>query len=214
MEVVNKTFDTSGKVTIDLLDTSFSSLGRVGVVSPSSYVSSYASNLLILKKSFTTVSGEQAKWSDYIGEFLNIHNEDYSVQITVTLVAVSPGNPNAIVISNPATPILEDYLVDIANYDVADGKTKAIHCFLTPEVVVLAGTNSTEFTVSDASALFVGAVVEIHSPDFANQSTEVRILSIVGTTITVADLGYTPANGDLINLVGFIEDEGLPYRII
>lgn len=214
MEVVNKTFDISGKVNIDLLDTSFSSLGRYGVISPSSYVSSYADNLLILKRSFTTTGGEQIKWSDYVGELLNIHNEDYSVQITVTLVALSAGNPNGIVISTPSVPILEDYLVDIANYDIAEGKTKAIHCFFTPEVTITSGASVVEFDVSDASTLFVGAVIEVHSPDFSNQSPEVRIDNINGLTITTGDLGFTPANGDIINLIGFKEDEGLPYRII
>ena len=215
MEVTNKTFDISGKVTIDLLDTSFSPLGRYGVISPSSYVSSYASNLLILKRSFTTTSGEQIKWSDYVGEFLNIHNEDYSVQLTVTLTGLSPGNPNALIISSPSGAILEDYFVDIANYDVAEGKTKSIHCFLTPEVTVSSGASGTEFVVSDASTLFVGAVIEIHSPNFSNQSAEVRITDITGTLIEVdKDLGFTPSSGDLINLIGFKEDNGLPYRII
>jgi hypothetical protein len=214
MEVVNKTFDISGKVTIDLLDTSFSSLGRYGVISPSSYVSSYASNLLILKRSFTTTGGEQIKWSDYIGELLNIHSQDYSVEISVRLVGLAGGQPNGIIITDPSAPILEDYLVDIANYDVAEGKTKAIHCFFTPEVTIASGTNSTLFTVYDSSDLFVGAVIEVHSLDFSNQSPDVRIISIVGTTIETGDLGFTPADGDVINLVGFKEDEGLPYRIL
>lgn len=215
MEVVNKTFDISGKVTIDLLDTSFSSLGRYGVISPSSYVSSYASNLLILKRSFTTVSGEQLKWSDYVGELLNIHNEDYSVQITVRLSGLAAGQPNGIIITEPSAPIIEDYLVDIADYNIAEGKTKSIHCFFTPEVVVSGGTSGLLFNVVDASTLFIGAVIEVHTPSFSSQSPDVRIKDITGTLIEVdTNLGFTPSSGDLINLVGFKDDEGLPYRIL
>ena len=215
MEVVNKTFDIAGKITLDLLDTAFSVEGRYGIVSPSSYTQSYSSNLLVLKKSFTTISSEQAKWTDYVGENILIHNEDYSVSEVVRLEGLSPGNPNGIVISTPTISITADMIVDLAPHDDAGNVSKAVHCFFTPLAEITAVTSTTVLEVADPSVFFVGAVCEVHSPDYANISREVKILLINGDELTFdRALSYTPSIGDNIDLIGFVSDESFPYRII
>lgn len=215
MECVNKTFDIGGRVTLDLLDTSFSVEGRYGIVSPSSFIQSYSSNLLVLKKSFTTISSEQNKWVDYIGESILIHNADYTVSETLTLEGLSLGNPNAIVISTPTIAITEDMVVDLANYEKAGNVSKAVHCFFTPIAEITVVTSTTVVEVADPSVFFVGAVCEVHSPDYANISREVKILSIDGDELTFdRALSYTPSMGDNIDLIGFVSDESFPYRII
>lgn len=215
MEVINKTFDVGGKITLSLLDTAFSVEGRYGIVSPSSFVQSYSSNLLVLKKSFTTISSEQVKWSDYIGENLLIRNEDFSVSEIIKLQGLSPGNANAIIIDTPTITITENMIVDLANYDEAGNVSRAVHCFFTPLAEITDVTSTTVVEVADPSVFFVGAVCEVHSPDYANISREVKILSISGDELTFdRALSYTPSVGDEIDLIGFPIDESFPYRLI
>jgi hypothetical protein len=215
MECINKEFDLQGRVTLSLLDTSFSTEGRYGIVGPSSFVSSYASNLLILKRSFSTIASEQLKWADYIEEKILIRSEDFTTQEVVTLLGLVPGNQNAIAISTPTIAITENMIVELAPYDDAGPISKAVHCFLTPQIEITDVTSTLIVEVDLPSVLFVGCVVEVASPTYSNISREVKVAAIDGNEVTFdRELSYTPSIGDFINLIGFVSDESFPYRIL
>jgi hypothetical protein len=215
MEVVNKTFDVKGRITIDLLDTSFSTNGRYGIVGPSSYTSSYADGLLVLKRSFTSIAGEQNKWVDYVGENIQIRDTDFNFVSIVRLIGVSSGNPNALVISAPDITVNADYIVELAPYDSAGSISKAVHPYFTPQVNITAITSQTEIEVDRPEVFFEGSTIEIHSAGYADISRDVSVLSIDGSMITLDRApSFTVGIGDFIELVGFVSDEGLPYRIL
>ena len=120
---------------------------------------------------------------------------------------------------------LEDYLVDIPDYDDASVKQRNIYAFFDPLVEVVSGISTTSFTVSpsDIDKFFVGSYVVISSSDYSLTSTvdsiddDAQVVTIdIGTnTITVnRSLGFIPASGYLVELVGFSEDNGTPYRFV
>jgi hypothetical protein len=215
MEVVNKTFDVKGRITIDLLDTSFSTNGRYGIVGPSSYASSYADGLLVLKRSFTSIAGEQNKWVDYVSENIQVRDANFNFVSIVRLIGVSSGNPNALVISAPDITVNADYIVELAPYDSAGSISKAVHPYFTPQVNITAITSQTEIEVDRPEVFFEGSTIEIHSAGYADISRDVTVLSIDGSVITLDRApSFTVGIGDFIELVGFVSDEGLPYRIL
>ena len=83
-----------------------------------------------------------------------------------------------------------------------------------PQLTVVSGISATQFTVSagDAAKMSVGQEVQIHSADYSVDSVDVEVTNITGTTITTTAIGFTPAAGQLVELVGFL-DSGKPYRI-
>ena len=216
MEVVNKSFSFQGRVTVDLLDTNFT-IARYGVISPSSEVESLESGALTLKPSFTTIVslGEAQKWERYIGEFVKIYNSDFSVVGVASINGVVDSNPNQLRISDPGIAVVDGMKMSIANYSDAGDLSKSLHCFWNPSVAVSSGASGLEFDVADASKLFIGSAVRVNNADYTNESPEVLIEAIDGLTVTVdSDLGFTPANGDKLKLIGFKSDKGLPYRIL
>ena len=218
MEVTNKSFSLGGEaINLRLLDTAFSALGRFGVISPSSKVGSISNGVINILPvtGDPNILGENSKWLDQVGEKLVIHSEDWSVSEELELLSVSRSNPNQITIENPSISISQGFIIDIAEYGEDRTFNKAIHCFWNPEAVVLSGLNSRSFAVVDSSDLFEQAVVSIVNSDYTNPTIEARIVSIDGNQIEVdRDLDYTPSNGDIVQFIGFVEDEGLPYRLI
>jgi len=225
-EVVNKKLNVkTGDISLDLLSTAFNLDGRYGVMSPATKVASGSTTSVInIKDSFSTLSPdlEREKWSDYIGETVLFHSVDWSYQEQTVLVGFSPGDDYKMIVNPPlSAPPLEDYIIDIALYGNTTDKTvnekyKLIHCYIEPQVSVASGSSSTVFDVDggDIGKFFVGSILRVHDFDYSDDSPEVRILTIVGNTITVdAALGFTPNNTHYIDLIGFI-DEGLPYRYI
>jgi hypothetical protein len=58
--------------------------------------------------------------------------------------------------------------------------------------------------------------VLVHNLDYSNQSivTEVLSIDLLNAELTLADdLGYLPLIGDSVELIGFVSDEGIPYRL-
>ena len=54
----------------------------------------------------------------------------------------------------------------------------------------------------------------MHNSDYTNAS-EGKVKTVVGTTVTLEEaLDYTPSTNDSIQLVGFADNNGKPYRII
>jgi len=226
MEVINKSLNIkSGKVKLDLLDTGFNLQARYGTFGPSSIVdtSSTTTVINVIKSYGTGVSQDETfKWEDYIGESVRVHNLDYSnddesviVSLTATSITVAP--------ALSFTPASTD-VVNMPVYDTTDAMEQFIykntHCFANPTLTIVTGTSGTEFTVSagDALLLSVGSSVRVHNDSYSIDSTastdteDAKVTVINSTTITVnRDLGFTPAVGQSIELVGF-KDGGLPYR--
>ena len=87
---------------------------------------------------------------------------------------------------------------------------------MTPQVKITAGVSSTEFTVSagDIAKFKVGAAIKVHNVDFTVNAEETFVSEIIGNNIkTEDDLGFTPTNNEVVNLIGF-NDKGEPYRIL
>lgn len=229
-EIVNKSLDIkSGIVKLELVDTAYSAANaRFGIFSPASIVGSGStSNNIVITDSFGTEfpKKERYKWEDYIGELILVHNDDYSFAEEVTLGGFLAGNDYIMTVS-PAlsSPPSADYLVEVVNYPTStdplvDVLYKNVFCFFDPQVQIVTGTNNFSFTVSGGDALkfFVGCAVVVHTDDpedgWTQSSDETTVASIIGTTITVVDdLGFTPSSSHFVDLLGFSNDEGSPYR--
>jgi hypothetical protein len=81
---------------------------------------------------------------------------------------------------------------------------------------VVSGISPTQFTVSvsDASKIFPGLPVKIHNNNYSIESVEATVDTVVGVTVTLqSSLGFTPAAGQKIELIGFRDLSG-PYRIL
>ena len=54
----------------------------------------------------------------------------------------------------------------------------------------------------------------MHNVDFTVNAEETFVSEIIGNNIkTEDDLGFTPTNNEVVNLIGF-NDKGEPYRIL
>jgi hypothetical protein len=226
-EVTNKTLKLSGApIRLRLLDTAFSLNGRYGVVSPSSKIDTGSTTTkLRLKRSYGTTLGfatESNKWRPLVGQKIRVRSQDYTFDEETYLTAIDPNYENGVILS-PAlsTAPSENYILDIAKYGVGTDLTfnalsKVLYAFFDLQLTVTGGSSQTVFTVSapDAAKIKVGYIVKIHDVDYTNQSVERNVTNVTGTTITVDDaLGFTPSNGQKIELLGF-PDGGKPYRIL
>ena len=221
MEVTNRSFNfRQGTIKLDLVDTAFSVDGRYGVVSPSSYVDAGSTpTRLLVKKSFGTgeFELEQLKWLQYFGLTVLVHDPDWTVQGEAELLGFDPSNESAMLLGPGLgfTPS-EDDIIEIAHYDQAEALYKTIHCFFNPQVLVTANSVVLdEVEVADPSLFFVGSIVRIHNFDYSNDSGEALIEEINGSVLTLdRDITYLPQIDDEIDLIGFVSDEGKPFRIL
>lgn len=221
MEVTNRAFNfRQGTIKLDLVDTAFSVDGRYGTISPASLVGvGSTSTRLILQRSFGTgeFELEQNKWLQYVGLTVLVRDENWTVQGTAEFLGFDPANENAMLLGAGLsfTP-LENYIVDIAEYQDAEPLYKTIHCYFNPQVLVTAASVvQNQVEVADVSKFFVGSIVRVHNFDYSNDSVEAIVESISGDVLNLdRDLGYLPAIDDEVDLIGFVDDGGLPYRIL
>lgn len=226
VEVINKTLNiTNGEVTLELLETAYDLNARFGVISPSSIADSGSTTTDInLKLSYGSAElqdyeFETEKWESLIGERIRVRSDDYSFDETRTIKQIKGTNRNTLVIE-PALSIApnEGFILEVPEYPATgDALYKDLFVYFNPQVQVTSGTSQTVFN-APVSELFVGAYIYVSSPTYNRDSFAVedsQIDSIVGTTITLNKaLGFTPQAGDHVELVGFVDDEGLPYRLI
>jgi len=227
LEVLNRKLDLkNGNAALQLLTGIGAALtDRFATIAPSSLLGAGSTTTrLIVKDSFGAIfpDRERDKYKDYLGLPIKVHNDDFTFEEIVTLVSLPLDNLNAIEIT-PALSISppEKHTIDIADYSTSTDPTvnalyKLIHAHITPSVTVVSGVSSTVFTVSagDALKFNVGLPVLIHNADFTIESIEALVVSVVSTTITVdTALGFTPAAGQTVELIGFA-DLGQPYRFI
>lgn len=226
-EVIDRKLDLrSGNVTLSLLsNVGFDLSDRYATIAPSSRVNAGSTTTRInLKNSYGEVfpGEEQKKWLDYQGLPILVHSYDWSQVGTTTFQGFDTTNDHQMIVDPPlAFAPAEDHIVEIADYPTdtdpeVNEDYKSIHAFISPSIPVVAGLSNQSFTVSlsDAAKFQVGLPVYVRTANYATFSEEVNVLSVVGTTVTVDDdLGFTPAAGNIVELVGYADGRGA-YRII
>lgn len=234
MEVIDKSINyKTGQIQLTLLDTGYGLDGRYGVISPSSIIGTGSTDqeiIITTSYSETNIIDEQAKYRNFVGQEIEIRSLDFTFQEVVTLIQLDEGNSAKLLVfpALPAAPTA-GMIVNLPYYpDTTDEedrpKMKAIHAFFTPQVEILSAPDQFNFVVGagDIDKFFVGGFVLVHSPDFANNSIidsidDDAIVTAVDTgtnTVTVSRaLGFVPAAGDFVDLIGFA-DQGKPYRLI
>jgi len=224
-EVIDKKMNIiTGDITLVIIDTSYLSSGRYGIISPSSNVGTGSTNSrLVIVDSYGTAFPEieKNKWIDYIGQNILIHNDDYSVQYDSVLLGFDPADNYAMIISPVVLPPDETFTVDIAFYPDTSNQNdnvvlKNVFVFTDPSVEVVSGVDQFTFEVDsgDVSKFLVGATVLVHDEDFSDTSPEVKIVDISGNFITVDNaLGFVPSSLHNIELIGF-KDAGPAYRYV
>lgn len=224
MEVYNTSYNwANGDYKIDLVDTNYKNDVRYWVISPSSELSSQSTTTkLILKKSFGTKETgiERNKWSNYVGKKIRVISPDLTTFDEITKITAFPqDNDQAIEIEALPSAPLDGYFIEVPRYDEAETVHKTVFGFLGATVEITSGIDSTSFEVdsSEISKFFVGGKVRVHtisgSDEFDQYNEErIEIDDITGNVITLKEgLGFTPSNGDLVDLMGFSDDEGDPY---
>lgn len=224
-EVVDKKMNiVTGRVDLVIVDTGYSVEGRYGTFSPSSVVGvgSTTTAVKLVAASFGTETFEleKDKWMRYIGEPIVIHDALWTTVYDSVLRGFDTNDPTIMLIDAVSLAPTSLMIVDIPEYSSSsnpkiNAKYKSAHCFFDPSIDVATGVSQTVFTVSapNAAKLFVGATILVHNATFTDESPEVKITDITGTTVTVgAALGFVPSSVHNIDLVGFVADEGPAFR--
>lgn len=214
MEIVNKSLDvTSGKITLKLLDTNYGVNDRYTVVSPSSPVAlgSTTERIKIKKGTYTPeLDSEFEKWSTFTGASIKIHSSDFTYNEDTILRGVDPADNNFLLVDALSIAPSEDSVVCLSDYDLTRDGEKLLYPYIGYSEPIISGISDTEFTVADASNLFVGDVVQVHNEDFSQFNTEVIIEEVDGVLITVSGMGFTPGINSRVE-GGFISDSGGKY---
>jgi len=197
---------------------------RFATISPSSKVDVGSTvDRIRIKDSFEAIypGNEQKKWAGFEGEQVRFHSYDYTYSVVKTFLGFDAGDPYIMLVDPPfATPPPVDTIIDVIEYSqVSQGdgqKYKIAFCFIDPTLTVTSGVSTTQFNVSllDAAKMFPGLPVLIRNSDWSIESSEAKVDSIVGTLVTLSTaIEFTPAAGQFVELVGFIDGSG-PYRIL
>ena len=228
-EVTDRSLDLkTGQVTLKVTSgITGSAADRFGTISPSSVVSASGSTTTAVKidSSYSpSAHDETIKWRDYIGQSIIVRAADWSVSSQAILAGTDNSSiPYTLNLSSPLafTPT-GGMIVDIPAYHTSTNPSvnalyKAIHCFIDPTVAVVSGASNVSFTVGsgDIAKFIVGATLLVRDATFTNVSPSVLVTAVdTGTnTVTVGtSLGFTPAAGYSVELVGFA-DKGAGYRV-
>ena len=225
MELTNKTIDCkTGEIVLDVVNTVFKSYERYAFIAPASMTTTGSNQTkLFLRKKWGTkpYQLENWKWKEFIGEHVIVRTQDFNTQYQTTLRDFDLSGPNVAMIVDPLPTAPGDgWIIEPPNYATPNKSDEAVWklrtCFLNPTLKAVTGTSQTIFDVSIAHAafLFIGAVLRVHNYAYTQDSPEVKVIDITGTTITVDSLlGFIPDNTHYIDLVGFT-DEQPAYRIL
>lgn len=228
-EVIQRTMNLKdGFVTITLLSQlGFNLSDRYATISPSSLVSTASTTTRVrFKDSFGAQfpGNEKKKWERFTGLPIIVHSPDYTTRYgTANLIGIDPTDAYALLLDAPLgfTPQVDD-IIEIGDYPLTNPSAEAsklyktLFAFIDPTLTVVSGTSQTQFDISllDAALLIAGQLISVHSVGYSIESPEVEVVSVIGTTVIVdSPLGFIPAAGQQIELVGFI-DGGGAYRQI
>ena len=226
MEVQNKVIDNkTGQITVDVVNTTFGTGDRFGLISPSSEVTTGSTTTKIkLLKSWSTKSfqKESSKWRNYIGQKVLVHSEDWTVSGETTIVGFDDNSPQGMIVS-PALSFTPQagYIVQIPNFPSTPNQNDLVfyklrHAFFSPQVPIVSASSRTVFDVSalDAARFFVGSQVRVHNYSYTEDAPEAVVTDITGTTITIdTPTGFVITASHYVDLIGF-PDKSNAYRII
>jgi hypothetical protein len=218
-EVVNKTMNIKGgNCKFQLLNTGVSAEFRYGVISPSSRlgVGSTTTRLELVPSYGTllTTFTEEWKWRDYLGQRINVRNDDYTYSEIVTIQSVGT---NYLLVSPPlSSPPPQNYVLEVPPYDVSgstiDSFYKKAFAFLDPTIPIVSAT-LTSITVnpSDIGKFSVGQKVFARDYLWNYQTNRPFVKETIGNTIHLTEaLTTLPVAGHYVELIGF-PDPGEPY---
>lgn len=228
-EIVNKELNwRTGDVRLKIVDTAFLGRRRYGLFSPSSRMDTGSTtNRLKLRQFYNPdpTRKEFLKWANYIGQQVQVRSTSLYSTATievVTIVGFDAVDEGSIYVA-PAlsfTPT-QDSILEIPKYSGV-GITEALvegyknrYVYWTPQVEVQSVVSLTELDVgADVTKFFVGSIVRVHRDDFSYDTgqTEFLVSLTSGSSIFLnSALPSGVASGDLIDLIGFISDNGDPY---
>ena len=239
MEIQNKTLDIkSGKITLSLVDTIYSVIGRWGTFCPSSKVSSTPSTagsittlpITVEYGTDSTTQQEKDKWQAYLGAKVQIRSSDFSYQETATLSGFNGVTGFMEVTDLSGSLPSVGYFIEPPPYNTADAVYKSVNGFVCPQVTATGGSNSsssstitvgTSGSPSDADKFYAGGIIRVHNADYTTDSGDIKIDTVdtgTGTIVTKTSIGFTPTAGHLIDLIGFSTvsggDDGDPFLYI
>lgn len=222
-EIINKSISVeSGKILLTILETGFAVDGRFAVISPSSTVRTGSTQTIIKLNKFLDIgeySYEGEKWQNWIGAKVIVRSEDFSFCEIVDLISIPISDFNSIEVSELSQVPTTGMIIELANYDdqpqsEISEKLKIKYAFLMERQFVTSQINQTSFE-SGIGGLVVGQNINVHSPDYSEDSQKVEILDITGNIITVGDdLGFSPDVGYEIEALDFAIDSGDGYRYL
>lgn len=222
-EIINKSINIkTGKVSLDLLETSFGLTGKFAVFSPSSTIAAGSTTTsLILDKVFDNFDDgiQRDKYANLIGAKIRIHSEDYDYDEITTLESFSLQNQSAIIVSELPSAPQQGYFLELAPYENQDSdiseQVKLQYSFTMSQSEITSVTDESTFEVLDASAFAPDMLINVHSDDYNRDSVELEIDSISTNQITLKEpLSFTPVIGDKIEALGFSDSLDGGYRFV
>lgn len=200
---------------------------RFATISPSSIVGDGSTtSRIVITDSYGAIfpGNEQGKWTQYLGEKVLFHSEDWDYQETVTLLGFDANFPYVALVDPPlSVPPSAGIIMDIEGYPQSSDPNEAeiykqIHVFLDRSMPITAVTNNAVFSVAIADAAFIdaGQYIRVHDDDYTNDSGDVKVLSVdpaSGLVTLEASLAFTPTTSMLVEL-GHFDDDGGAYRFI
>lgn len=210
-EVINKSLSLDG-VSVDLLNTGFSTTGLYALFSPSAIIQEGSSTTrLILGFDLPDDNVRHVRdyFTPFIGQKVRVRSEDYTFDETVTLTGIDEQNINAIFISELSAMPLLGYVLEFSFFDdITSNLFKLRYTFTMRSSQITSVINSQEFDVIDASLFFIGQLINIHSDDYTRDQDAV-IDSIAGNTITLTEpLDFIPEIDDTIEQLEYQDQDG------
>lgn len=130
-EVYNKTFDIkTGKVSLSMLDTAYSTASRYCLMSPSSKIlAGSTSTVLKLRVTGNSVFGpnEGAKWSRYLNAAVRVRSSDFTTRNDTSFIQSVSGNTVTLSPALSFTPSAEDTLTVSHYNDMVGDSGDRIH---------------------------------------------------------------------------------------
>lgn len=220
-EVVNREFNwVTGKISLKIVDTNYSQDKRYGVFSPSSRIIAGSTTTEIkITNSFGVdpTVGERAKWSRFVGMKLRVHSTNYATDFTTTLLGFSDSDPSLLLVDTMPSVPTSGMIVDVADYGDASDLYKQLFCFVSDSTEITFVNATDNIEVADSSRAIIGKNVRVHNQDFSrdNGAEGTMVESIVGPDLLLdTPLDFIPVVGDTVDVLGFDQDEGLPYSFL
>jgi hypothetical protein len=225
-EIIDWALDIkTGTATLTLLSTAnYQVSDRFATIAPSSLVDAGSTPTQIrIKDSFGAKypDNESQKWVQIVGDLISVHSEDYTTYEEVQLLSVDPIDKFVLNVAGLSFTPSAGMIVDCASYPTTTDpndqfRTKLLYDSLSPTVAVVTGTSQTVFDVSapDAAKFNIGLTVVVRNDNWSVASPECAVLSVVGTTVTLATpLGFIPDNTYFVDGIGFKDGLGF-YRAL